>query len=101
MRDINFYIEAAKRIGLSANECRVFEDAVSGILSAKLNLSRSALSFFLNGKSFPAASTFLRLAKLGNIAEEQALLDFAIIKNKDNPEVLAAWLKLQKKLIKS
>lgn len=30
----DFYIEAAKRIGLSANECIVFEDAVSGILSA-------------------------------------------------------------------
>ena len=30
----DFYLEAARRIGLSASECIVFEDAVSGILSA-------------------------------------------------------------------
>lgn len=70
-------------------------------LSSALGLSQAALSGFLIGRAIPADKTMLKLANLAGIPAEQALIDVSLWRNKDNPEVLAVWLKLQKKLIKN
>lgn len=90
--DIDFYInEAQKKQGVSS----------LNKLSPFLGITTSALANLKKQIALPADSTILKLANLAGIPAEQALIDVSLWRNKDNPEALAAWQRIQKKLIKS
>ena len=51
----DFYIEAARRVGLDASECIVFEDALSGFKSARA--AGAAAIYCLKAENAPTAKT--------------------------------------------
>lgn len=81
------YIERAKENNLIRNKSQIADI---------LGISRGAIRNFEVQKSYPSETTMIKLAKLSNISEKQALIDLRSWKSGKNPYTNKIWQELSK-----
>ena len=67
-------------------------------LAELLNIKSSSLYNLKIGKTLPKPTTIIKLAQLGNIPIEQALIDLNLWLSSENPEALQAYQNIKNSL---